>query len=446
MTSAFLDEACGALGESETVLEVAVCLLRFCRSNKVALAQMLRHSENREIVNAWVVAAEDRIKSLPPFVPVNVRQGFIDDLREADDPVLVARALVVAIDEYASDMLRSDDLIESSHGALDREEILVYPRGPIKKLYPPGVKFTTSYANRPNSYEVDRTPSLTIGVPSSLGFEIEIDRVSGQYLDAAMRKFDTSTSLFGALVPSQTECEFDFPRLGDGYFGVRPKNENLQNEILIQLLRLAGSRRVTICAAPELSCFDSTLDKVLEIDSGELPNIVYVGSVHKHCASKKVNRAYLVYPEYRHYLHHDKVSFFTERDGHERIQEAIDLGGTIRFHWGRDWSMVALTCADFLDPTVRKALAELRPSFIVVGAMSKKTDSFEAHARELASAVQSHVLIVNGPRGWGDDVISGRPVVAMGAAPTNPVVTGRCAGDQHAVAVLDDLNEVIWAV
>ncbi|MEV8193629.1 hypothetical protein ACRAJ3_01770 [Rhodococcus pyridinivorans] len=444
MTSVFLDEVCDSLKKSETVLELAASLLRFCSSNKDILASTLKRSEKRDILRAQIVAAEDRIKNLPPFVPLAVRQSFIDELREASDPTLIARALVVAIDEYASEMLRSDALVDASDSSSGIPDVLVHPRNAIKKLYPSGVKLTTSFANTPNSYEVDRTSSLTLTTPPPSGLDVEIDRISGQYLDAAMRNFDVGAPLFGALVPAQTMSDFEFPRLSDGYFGVKPRDEELQNDIIIELLQSAKNYQVSICAAPELACFDSTLDRVLKINSDDIPSIVYLGSVHKFCDSKKVNRAYLIYPEYRRHLYHDKVSFFTERDGQDRIQEAIDLGDSIRFHWGRDWSMVVLTCADFLDPTVRKVLIELRPSFIVVGAMSKKTESFEAHAGEFAAACQSHVLIVNGPRGWGEDVISSRPVTQINMVEADQVVVGRCDEDQHAVGIIGTSSEVVW--
>ena len=386
------------------------------------------------------------------------RLDLADSITEDDNAALTVRALLMSIEKSDTVWYRlatefRDDAVDPTRIVITPDTPFAYPLPPLADAYRATAsdRFSKSHlitrpGNIPNSYRIDSIAPLSLGMQTSSEISIVLDLKAGDMLDEAL--ISASAPLMSAAHPRRTISDFTIPEASSGpMFPIRiTEPEDETNSELVRLFTSAQALNFPICGAPELSCLDSTLDAVLSVDARSLPPVVHLGSTHVSCGTSKYNRAYLVFPHHQFFIQQDKLSRYTFRQGPDHsYPESIDLGREIRVCWGKNWSLAMLTCADFLDPEVRQIVVELRPTFIIIGAMSEKTALFNSFVSQLVADCQSHAMVVNGPRGWDDDVIFGQPVVAYDNTGVEQVVRSRCDRPDTALAhVRRGTSDIVW--
>ncbi|GAF48268.1 hypothetical protein [Rhodococcus wratislaviensis] len=450
-----IDDALDSIRSAGCMFDVALALLRLCRANRSELQEAVRSRfRNDEITQLS--------KSFALLVgKLGTRSGrseCIEILAEDETAALTARAILITIenDETAWREMATDFRELASNPIrieIGTETPFVFPLPPLKRLYEPcesdsyaKTHFSTRPLSAPNSYSLDSISSVSLGLEGPAPIQVVLDLQAGEALDSAMA--EARAPLLAAAHPARKLSEFSIPNQTMGnFFPTTIKNNDAAiNTEIINLLRRVNDIGVPICASPELACVESTKDVVLKSDPNMIPPVVHLGSAHVDSNGDQFNRAYLLFPRYALSVEQDKLSRYTFAPGTElACPESINLGNELRICWGKNWSLAMLTCADFLDKEVRRLLSHFRPSIIVVGAMSPKTDMFRGCVAHAVAESQSHAIIVNGPRDWQDNVIFGIPVTGYDDISVETMIHANCSLPDSAVAhVGRGSGDIVW--
>lgn len=227
--------------------------------------------------------------------------------------------------------------------------------------------------------------------------------------------------VWAAVIPSCAVFdELDYDRIDDldppGFYRVRRK-ESLAGAYRARVrtgLRIAAQSGASVIVLPELSS-DATTEREIVgwFAANRSVALIVAGSRHLDGPDEpRRNRARVLLrgmPDGEELIHDKFSSFSLMRDGVRRV-EVIERPNVVRIVAGRRWSFSALICKDFMEPTPRRVLAELRARAVIVAAMSPKTDLFVAQAQAMAQDGQTLIFVSNSPHEAGDDVaISAQP-------------------------------------
>lgn len=207
-----------------------------------------------------------------------------------------------------------------------------------------------------------------------------------------------------AVAPATFSIERRETPFGDpGFYALRPMDEQAQWSTIKGLLDRAQADGAELVLFPELCMTESLQGRVREWrDETYFDGAVLAGSAH--LSSQVTNRASLTIGEHDH--HHHKMnpyvlkanSAFFDTEEFART-EVVSSSRELVLHFFGARSVALLVCKDFLDPELVDALALLRPSLVLVAALSDTTTVFADSAARLRAAGQSISLIANAPIG-----------------------------------------------
>lgn len=252
-----------------------------------------------------------------------------------------------------------------------------------------------------------RTPLAgyeAIDVVIHLGMEPEIDSIA-------------ECAVVASVHPNDTDNELNFPNMPQPYpIGPRPQD---QSQRIVTLVRRAVDSGSELVVAPELCTNRDVLSDLQQwTDEDPLsPAVLVAGSVHEDVAGEPANVAY-AFVSGRPPLLHRKISPFSVSKSrhHPAMREGI-VGGRRELHvWQGTWARFAmLICRDFLDPSLRLALARVGTNLVVVPSFTSDMDVYVTQVGALANAIQGRVIVVNGPPTQGSSVVGpaavfGQPV------------------------------------
>jgi|GEM_PF-4006099 hypothetical protein len=188
-----------------------------------------------------------------------------------------------------------------------------------------------------------------------------------------------------------------------GFYGLRPRDEEAQWSTIEALLEQVLADRADLVLFPELCMTEQLQERVRKWrDARSFAGGVLAGSAH--LTSAITNRASLILGEHDHHHHKvnpyvlPKLSPFFPDEPFGRT-EVLSPRRELVLHFFGTRSVALLVCKDFMDPDVLEALAALRPSVVLVAALSDTTTVFGDAAARLRLAAQSIALVANAPVG-----------------------------------------------
>lgn len=430
-----LEGAVASILSAKDVVDLLAVLLTICRRHpgELTAAGQDRALRARRIRVSEEAAAVFSSRGLT----ARTRSFAIDALRQAENVAEAARALALGIDLAVRGRDSRDYVrlcLKFGTRTLQEGDPYPTPSANLAAMYGPG-----GFSRRPRrgseGTAVDCVEGLALW-PSKVAypFDVVYDTVAGSYLDAALdQSLDVLTVSPNQSLANEFAVDSHSP---SGFFGVRVIDCGRQDDIICRAIKRAHGLSVNIVITPELSSTPDTLARIVgalqevaEGGSRRSPGVVVAGGAHMEVDGKRVNRMTTVYAgRSPYFVTHDKVAKYAmdipEGETVVEHEEDIDRSVQLRIHAGITWSMVTLICADFLDPTVVRAVSDLCPRIVVVPAMSRKTADFERRIGELIANCQAFVAVVNGPAEWivGSGVRSAVTLFGMPLADSSKAV------------------------
>lgn len=261
---------------------------------------------------------------------------------------------------------------------------------------------------------IDRTHRLALA-PDADGVELVLDLDGELPVPAA----DATVAVCLPLAAPLAELTWDEDRARGRFFGVRPRDPAALDAAIGEVVAQAVAARAQLVVFPELSVTEAGLGAIAGAAATlSPPPLVVAGSRHTADGGPRRNLATLLVGDRR--LEQGKWNPFVAGELVEDIVATtarIVVRGTVDAAGRLAWSMAVLVCKDFLSLAAHTALTALRPSLIVVPAMSERTAVFEADAIGLTAATQATCVVANqvgpAPAGELEDpavVIVTRPV------------------------------------
>jgi hypothetical protein len=284
---------------------------------------------------------------------------------------------------------------EARHVLSDGEP---YPVPEARWNLPPGVPL----ASRPASLtrpEVGEFPHVR--VHEEHGFRIVADFGMEKDLESVAAGLRRAV----ALHPNEDVGDFEFvwPSTHT-VFPVRLRDPDGQAALVLDLVRRAIDARAQIVVLPELSTTPAIVEAVAALlDDSEDQHLVVAGSYHEGDGPEARNESIGLVPEGAARIRHLKVVQFSNDLGLSKPwKEGIAVGPLpeITVYHSDRFRVCVLTCKDFLDDGVLRAISRVAANVICVPAMSEKTESFETRARQQVANAQAVTVMANGPLCW----------------------------------------------
>jgi hypothetical protein len=207
-----------------------------------------------------------------------------------------------------------------------------------------------------------------------------------------------------AVTPASFSIERRETMTGDaGFYALRPTDESAQWTAIEALLERARGDGADLVLFPEL-CMSEALQKKVRAwrDEVSFAGAVLAGSAH--LVSEVSNRARLTVGEYEH--DHHKMNPYVLRpsspffpaESFERT-EVVRPQRELVLHFFGTLSVAVLVCKDFLEEELLAALALLRPSLVLVAALSDTTTVFRDAAGRVRDSGQALSFVANAPIG-----------------------------------------------
>lgn len=392
-----LQQAIDDIDKARDVVELLVVLLKICRRHSNALLAANRNwLQLRDEAGRLEAMAT---KTFTSRVLSPQTKGLAKEtLQQASDFAVAARALALGVDmamksHYPHTYRTVYRQLCAKVAVRELEADDPYPTTTfdLGPMYGSAGGFSRP-PSRNAATAVDCVDGLALW-PSGQPVRVIYDTEAGARLDLAL---DQAVNIL-AVSPNQKTSEFDFTVTGSKFFPVAVRKTQNQDEIVQNTLQIAAERGVNIVVTPELSSTTDTVELIKQNIADGWPPIVIAGGRHTRIEGQHVNRLTTIYtgpnPLVRE---HDKIGAF-EFFG---FAEDISLSSSLRIHVGTKWSMIPLICADFLEPKVVRAVADLCPRLVVVPSMSKETGDFQRSMGEVLGRSQPLILLVNGPHEW----------------------------------------------
>lgn len=287
-------------------------------------------------------------------------------------------------------------------GPLTLEAGSLFPVGqlPLKELLKKRLGGGTQLSARPSSLSPSSRFLEHLGRWSGRGVSVRL-KFHSEVVDCSRVAFCLPNA---AVAPGTFSIEQRATPTGDpGFYALRPTNEVAQWATIEALLERARDDGADLVLLPELCMSESLQEKVRAWrDARSFAGAVLAGSAH--LSSEVTNRARLTVGEHDH--HHHKMnpyvlkpkSPFFETEESART-EVVSARREFVLHFFGACSVAVLVCKDFMDPELLDALALLRPSLVLVAALSDTTTVFGDAAARLRAAGQSISLVANAPIG-----------------------------------------------
>lgn len=239
---------------------------------------------------------------------------------------------------------------------------------------------------------IDRTPRLALA-PDADGVEIVLDLDA----DLPVPGADATIAVCLPFAAPLAELRWDEDRSRGRFFGVRPRDPAAAAAAVRELVAQAVAARAALIVFPELSVTDDGLAAIAGAAATLAPPpLVVAGTRHTAEDGPPRNVATVLAGDRR--FEHGKWNPFVHGELIEGIVSApaqVIARGTVDGAGRFAWSLAVLVCKDFLSLAAHQALTALRPSLIVVPAMSERTAVFEADAVGLTAATQATCVIAN---------------------------------------------------
>lgn len=413
------------------VVEVTTHLLQVCRTLASALDQALQR----------------RHKDLLPYGPYLARvEALVPDAQTTLDPEYLDRAELEALAELLDAATGHEDLalrardaatiLDDRRGAhffawFSRRQLRCVSDSPLP-VSPGDVvveEMGTARGLPPPPDDAEVLPSLGVPLdgtrrlrlcPAALGkLSVVLDTRYDGVVDALFSGDRIAAPgpevTWAAVVPTcDVFADLTYDPIDDadppGFYRVRPREPGAAQyrARLRKGLELAVARHASIVVVPELST-DAVAEAELDqwFAATRSVSLVIAGSRHLDGTGEpRRNRARILMRGAPHddLLIHDKFSYFSiviEDNGVQRT-EVIERPNVVTIIAGRRWSFAPLICKDFMEPTARRVLIELRVRAILVASMSPKTDLYVTDARAVSQDGQSLVFVSNIPHGPQD--------------------------------------------
>lgn len=289
-----------------------------------------------------------------------------------------------------------------SEGNLTLEAGSLFPVGhlPLKELLKKRLGGGTQMSPRPSSLNPTSRFLEHLGRWSGRGVSVRLE-FHREVVDCRRVAFCLPNA---AVLPASFSIEQRATPTGDpGFYALRPTQETLQWSAIKALLERAQQDGAGLVLFPELCMTESLQQKVRAWrDSTSFAGAILAGSAH--LSSEVTNRASLTIGEHDH--HHHKMnpyvlkaeSPFFSSEAFART-EVVSARRELGLHFFGTHSVALLVCKDFMDQELLDALALLRPSLVLVAALSDTTTVFGDAASRLRVAGQSISLVANAPIG-----------------------------------------------
>lgn len=186
-----------------------------------------------------------------------------------------------------------------------------------------------------------------------------------------------------------------------GFFPLRAKNIDEQWRLIGGHLNRAKADGADLVLFPELSMTEELQRRVGEwMHDAEFAGTVLAGSAHVETGPERVNRAVLRRGAVCE-LHHKLNPFVTPKENpfFPKREVIEDLRGprNLTLHFFGSLSVAFVVCKDVGDPAIRRALELLRPSLLLIVALSPTTDFFTGQAEALRDVAQTITVVANAP-------------------------------------------------
>ncbi len=402
--------------------ELTACFLRACRAHAAGLREARAAGLDRSLLGWRATLAESlraalraTVASLEHVASRTTIAVLWDRLHEAlpERPdlarVLVARLCADALDEAVGHQFVAC-FRQRARWRLAPGDPFPVAAPALRELFG---KHLTSHPDH-RDQTIDRTTRLALA-PEADGVELVLDLEA----DLPVPGADATIAVCLPLAAPLTELHWDEDPVRGRFFGVRPRDPAAASRAVGEVVAQALAARATLVVFPELSVTDDGLAVIAGAAATAVPPpLVVAGTRHTDDGGPARNVATVMAGDRR--LEHGKWNPFVHGELVEGIAGSpaqVIVRGTIDDAGRFAWSLAVLVCKDFLSLGAHLALTAVRPSLIVVPAMSDRTAVFEADAIGLTAATQATCVIANqvGPAGAGEPedpavVIVTRPV------------------------------------
>ena len=380
--------------------ELTACFLRACRAHaaglrearsagldrtiaawRATLAESLRAALRTTVASLEHVATRtaldvlwDRLHGMLPERPDLVR-------------VLVARLCADALDEAVGHQFVAC-FRQRARWRLAPGEPFPVASPPLRELFG---KHLTSHPDV-RDLPIDRTARLALA-PEADGVEVVLDLE----VELPVPGPDATLAVCLPFATPLAELRWDEDRARGRFFAVRPRDDEAATSAVRELVAQAIAARAEVVLFPELSVHDAGLAVIAGAAATvRPPPLVVAGTRHTDADGAARNVATVMaggrrfeHGKWNPFVHGELVEGIVSTPAQVIVRGTVDGAG--RFVW----ALAVLVCKDFLSLGAHLALTSVRPSLILVPAMSERTAVFEADAVGLTAATQATCVIAN---------------------------------------------------
>jgi hypothetical protein len=380
--------------------ELTACFLRHCRARAAGLREARAAGLDRSLIGWRSTLAESlrgalrtTVSTLAHLASRTSLDVLWDRLHEVlpERPdlaqVLVARLCADALDEAIGHQFVAC-FRQRARWRLTAGEPFPVAAPSLRELFG---KHLTSHPDG-RDLPIDRTARLALA-PDADGVELVLD-LDGEL---PVPDADAVIAVCLPLAAPLAELTWDEDRSRLRFFGVRPRDPAVAIAAVRELTAQAIAARAQVVVFPELAVADDALEAIAGAVATVAPApLVIAGTRHTAHGGSARNVATVLAGERR--LEHGKWNPFVAGELVEDIvttRAQVIVRGTVDGAGRYAWALAVLVCKDFLSLGAHQALTAVRPTLIVVPAMSERTAVFEADAAGLTGATQATCVIAN---------------------------------------------------
>jgi hypothetical protein len=226
------------------------------------------------------------------------------------------------------------------------------------------------------------------------------------------------------------------------FFGVAPSNPAERTAAALKLVGDADRAGAHVIVLPEVCLTRDGVEQVASWVERSAENICVAVCGSCHDDSEDVRRNFTVIASPRESSSYERVRQskivpFVRRTGPDAHEDIRHGERSLHLISGRDWSLLALICMDFIDEKIEAFAQAVRATLVLVPACTATTGVFASTASTLATRAQAHVVIAN--QDVPSEPQTGAPSVCIIARPLREhhlVITEQIAPTGFAQGVL----------
>ena len=379
--------------------ELTACFLRVCRGQAAGLREARSAGLDRSLIAWRPILVEGLRTSLRTTVATlesigsRTSLGTLWERLHAGLPerpdlarVLVARLCADALDEAVGHQFVAC-FRQRARWRLAPGDPFPVAATPLRELFG---RHLTSHPDA-RDLPIDRTSRLALA-PDADGVEIVLDLEA----DLPVPGPDATVAVCLPLGAPLAELTWDEDHRHGRFFGVRPRDGGAATEAVREVMARAVAAGAQVIVFPELAVAGDGLEAVAGAAATVLPPpLVVAGTRHtdqgtpRNVATVLAGERRFEHAKWNPFVHGQLIEGIVSTPAQVIVRGTVDAAG--RFVW----AMAVLVCKDFLSLGAHQALTAVRPSLIVVPAMSERTAIFEADAVGLTGATQATCVIAN---------------------------------------------------